>query len=313
MKNGFFLILSFFMMNISMSQNPEPPLPIVVSGTIERLTDFPSQYVSARNVDIWLPDDYNPERRYAVLYMHDGQMLFDAGTTWNHQEWGVDEVAGQLISDGDIEPCIVVGIWNSDSGRHTDYFPQKPFESLPKSVQDSLLQNAGRGADVKVFNGPIVSDNYLKFLTLELKPYIDAHFATLSDRDHTFVAGSSMGGLISWYALCEYPEVFGGAACISTHWPGTFDTVNNPIPKAFVAYLANHLPDPETHKIYFDYGTHTLDALYEPYQLQADEVMQSKGFDAKNWETRKFPGASHSEASWKERLDIPLIFLLGNR
>jgi len=313
MKSVFILTLLVTMMNLSIAQNPESPLPQVSSGTIERLTNFPSQYVSARNVDVWLPDDYTPGKRYAVLYMHDGQMLFDASTTWNGQEWGVDEVAGQLIAEGKIAPTIVVGVWNSDSGRHTDYFPQKPFERLPKTVQDSLLQNARRGTEVPVFNGRIISDNYLKFLTLELKPYIDAHFATLPDRDHTFVAGSSMGGLISWYALCEYPEIFGGAACLSTHWPGTFDTVNNPIPEAFVAYLADHLPDPKTHKIYFDYGTHTLDAFYEPCQLQVDEVMQRKGYDSKNWVTRKFPGASHSEASWKARLDIPLVFLLGSR
>jgi enterochelin esterase-like enzyme len=119
-----------------------------------------------------------------------------------------------------------------------------------------------------------------------------------------------MGGLISMYALCEYPDVFGGAACLSTHWPGTFSMDNNPIPAAFMKYMRTHLPSPKTHKIYFDYGDATLDALYPPLQQMADEIMKEKGFNAKNWLTKFFPGEDHSENAWKKRLDIPLVFLL---
>ncbi len=89
----------------------------------------------------------------------------------------------------------------------------------------------------------------------ELKPFIDSNFATLGDQSNTFVAGSSMGGLISLYAVCEYPDVFGGAACLSTHWPGVFNSEHNPIPAAFIRYLESHLPSPVNHKLYFDYGT----------------------------------------------------------
>ena len=78
-----------------------------------------------------------------------------------------------------------------------------------------------------VFSGKIQSDNYLKFLVKELKPFIDSSFSTLKDQQNTFIAGSSMGGLISMYAICEYPLVFGGAACLSTHWPGIFTMINN--------------------------------------------------------------------------------------
>jgi enterochelin esterase-like enzyme len=119
-----------------------------------------------------------------------------------------------------------------------------------------------------------------------------------------------MGGLISLYAISEYPDIFGGAACLSTHWPGLRDMKDNPIPAAFFAYMRAHLPAPKKHKIYFDYGDQTLDALYPPLQKQADEVMKSKGFTAKNWLTRFFPGADHSEKSWAARLDAPLLFLL---
>ncbi|WP_293871513.1 alpha/beta hydrolase-fold protein [Flavobacterium sp.] len=153
---------------------------------------------------------------------------------------------------------------------------------------------------------------YLKFLTSELKPFIDKAFSTKNDVANTFIAGSSMGGLISMYAICEYPLVFGGAACISTHWPGTFSSDKNPIPNAFIKYLKKNLPNPKTHKIYFDYGDKTLDSLYPTLQKGVDKIMKEKGFTNKNWITKFFPGKDHSEASWHERFHIPLEFLLGS-
>lgn len=280
----------------------------VSSGSVKRIENFPSAFVGPRNIDIWLPANYTPEKKYSVLYMHDGQMLFDSTTNWNHQEWGVDEVLGKLISHGKVKDCIVVGIWNT-SKRHQEYFPQKPFESLSQDQKDFVtkqLQSAGRTSEV--FSP--VSDNYLKFIVTELKPMIDHTYPVYTDRANTFIAGSSMGGLISMYAICEYPGIFGGAACMSTHWPGIFSVENNPVPDAFVKYLSNHLPDPKTHKIYFDYGDQTLDALYPPLQKKADETMKARGFSEKNWITKYFPGKDHSEKSWNERLDIPLLFLL---
>jgi enterochelin esterase-like enzyme len=242
--------------------------------------------------------------------MHDGQMLFDSTTTWNRQEWAVDETAGRLILEGKIRPCIVVGIWNAGPARHSEYFPQGPFESLPSVFQDSLLQLAKRNESTSLFTVQVYSDDYLKFIVGELKPYIDSAFSTLSDPANTFIAGSSMGGLVSLYAICEYPEIFGGAACLSTHWPGIFSVENNPIPETFLDYLRQNLPSPENHKIYFDYGTETLDALYEPYQEEADKIMKQKGYTKKNWKTLKFEGEDHSENAWRGRFEVPLAFLL---
>ena len=285
-------------------------LPQTVSGTIQRFENFPSQYVGPRHVDVWLPAGYSNGKKYAVLYMHDGQMLFDSAQTWNKQEWGVDETMRQLLTAGEIRDCIVVGIWNIGKTRHSDYFPQKPFESLPEHLQDSLLYQAKRNQETALFGVGINSDHYLHFIVNELKPFIDSRFSTKKDRKNTFIAGSSMGGLISMYAICEYPKVFGGAACLSTHWPGTFSVENNPIPDAFVEYLRTHLPNPQTHRFYFDYGTETLDALYEPLQKKVDLVMSAKGYTSENWITRKFEGEDHSERAWRGRLGIPLTFLL---
>ncbi len=281
----------------------------VASGTVQRFENFPSKLVDPRNVDAWLPESYDVRKKYAVLYMHDGQMLFDSTTTWNRQEWGVDETVGRLIREGKIRDCIIVGIWNNGSKRHSEYFPQKPFESLSQAQRDSILKEA-RNAGNGLFADKIQSDNYLKFIVTELKPFIDSRFSTKKDRKNTFVAGSSMGGLISLYAICEYPEVFGGAACISTHWPGIFRAENNPIPAAFLQYMKTKLPSPKKHKIYFDCGTAGLDAMYPPVQKQADDIMRAKGFSSKNWLTRVFEGEDHSERAWQKRLDIPLVFLL---
>ncbi|WP_395632291.1 alpha/beta hydrolase [Flavobacterium sp.] len=281
----------------------------VSSGFVQRFENFKSAFVDARNIDVWLPKGYNTTEKYAVIYMHDGQMLFDATTTWNKQAWEVDEVAGKLNAEGKVKKFIVVGIWNLPNKRHPEYFPQKPYESLTAVQKDTVtaqLQKAGRTKEVfKPY-----SDLYLKFLVTELKPFIDKRFATATDKDNTFIAGSSMGGLISLYAICEYPQVFGAAACLSTHWPGIFAVENNPIPNAFYAYMRKKLPNPKTNRIYFDYGDQTLDALYPPLQKMADAVITEKGFTAANWTTQFFPGKNHSEAAWSERLHIPMEFLL---
>lgn len=306
MKTLIGLVINLLLVQAMLAQTPN-----VSMGKVVRLTNFESKFVPARNIDIWLPDNYSSKTKYSVLYMHDGQMLFDSSTTWNKQAWDVDDVLGKLIQNQKLKPCIVVGIWNTVN-RHPEYFPQKPFESLTIEEQAQILTAARVNATVTLLGDGPVSDNYLKFIVQELKPAIDANYSTYTDVSHTFIMGSSMGGLISMYAICEYPDVFGGAACLSTHWPGTFTVEGNPIPAAFLNYLKKHLPSPKTHRFYFDYGTATLDAMYKPFQLQADEIMKQAGYTKKNWITREFVGEDHSEQAWHKRLHIPLSFLMAN-
>lgn len=277
-------------------------------GTIQRIDSFPSKYVRPRTVDIWLPTNYSDKQKYAVLYMHDGQMLFDSASTWNKQEWKVDEIVGDLLQKEKIKNTIVVAIWNHADIRHTDYYPKKPFDLLPSKFKDSILETAAKqfGSDFK----GIQSDNYLKFIVEELKPVIDAQFSVATNAENTVIAGSSMGGLISMYALCEYPKVFGGAACLSTHWIGFMPQDNSPVPTSFFSYLEQNLPSPKTHKIYFDFGTETLDAYYLTYQKNVDNVLKSKGFNETNSRNLKFEGHDHSENSWNKRFQIPVEFLL---
>lgn len=283
-------------------------MPSVAAGRIERLEAFSSKYITARNVDVWLPPTYDGHTPHAVLYMHDGQMLFDPAHTWNGQAWEVDDAALDLMKTENMEAFVVVGIWSDSNTRYRDYFPQQPFHTLSKVEQDSLqarLKRSGRSPE------PFVpqSDNYLRFLVEELKPYIDRSYLVHSDACHTALAGSSMGGLISWYALCEYPKVFGAAACVSTHWPGTSLTLNNAVPNAFYAYLLDKLPPPQHHRLYFACGDQTLDALYPPLQLKADSVLKLKGYAWPLSTTLYFKGHDHSEASWKKQMPHVLRFL----
>jgi predicted alpha/beta superfamily hydrolase len=275
-----------------------PPVPLSgpgITGRLERHASVPSAHVAARNVDVWLPPSYgtDPQRRYPVLYMHDGQNLFDPATSYGNVDWAVDEVMTRLIKQGAVREAIVVGVWNTPQ-RREEYMPQRAVQGVKKiSIP---------GPDIKATD--IVSDRYLSFLVTELKPFVDATYRTLPDRANTFVMGSSMGGLISQYAMSKYPAVFGGAGCVSTHWPAGDGIALDD--------FAAHLPDPATHKYWFDFGTATLDAGYEPYQRRADEILRRAGYvEGQNWVTKKFEGAEHSEKAWRVRVDQPLVFLLG--
>ena len=279
----------------------------VSSGKIQRLENFPSKFVDARNVDVWLPDGYSEKEKYAVLYMHDGNMLFDANLTWNKQAWEVDETAGKLMAENKTRKFIVVGIWNNGDFRHAEYFPQKIIANIPEATRKIVVEE-------QLKNKP-QADNYLKFLVEELKPFVDKNFSTKKNMKNTFIAGSSMGGLISLYAICEYPTVFGGAACISTNTPMIKSEkigiiADSDVAEKFRDYLLKNLPNPKNHKIYFDYGDQTLDAFYKPFQEKIDLIMIKKGFTYKNWVTKFFPGDDHSEKSWSKRLFVPLEFLL---
>ncbi|MEO6347968.1 MAG: alpha/beta hydrolase-fold protein [Aquaticitalea sp.] len=276
-------------------------------GTLLRIDDFPSNYIPPRKVDIWLPENYSKEKKYAVIYMHDGQMLFDSRITWNHQEWKVDEMATKLMNDSITKDFIVVAPFNINELRHSEYFPQKPFESLSESVRDSLIVEANKN-DFKFDS--VTSDNYLRFIVKELKPYVDKNYSVLTNQESTFVMGSSMGGLISMYAICEYPKVFGGAACLSTHWPGGNPNDSDLLADTFFEYMKSKVPSPKNHKFYFDYGTETLDKFYPKYAPTINKIFKDLGYDQSNFENLKFKGADHSEVSWQKRLDIPLTFLL---
>ena len=279
---------------------PKNSIPTVARGTLERFPQFTSQYVPSRDVVVWLPEGYQTGDSCDVLYMHDGNMLFDATTTWNRREWQVDEVTDSLIQAGLIRPCIVVGIYNTDD-RLTEYFPAKTWQHVAEADR--------KDADLK----KLTADAYLQFIVEELKPFIDQRYKPLTTREHTFMMGSSMGGLISLYALCEYPQVFGGVACLSSHLsmahlPNGVD--GEPWATGFRNYVGQHLLEANGSLIYMDHGTEGFDADYGQYQEQLDSVIRAKGWDAQHYMSLVFDGDDHNETCWGKRLNQPVQFLL---
>lgn len=270
-------------------------------GRIERLANFASQHVDARHVEVWLPPSYDGRKPHAVLYMHDGQMLFDASHTWNKQSWAVDQVAAPMLARGALRDFIVVGPWNNGRLRFAEYFPQAWVGRLDEHWRSQLAERA--------LFGPPRSDAYLRFLVEELKPAIDARYATHRGREHTFLMGSSMGGLISLYGLCEHPTVFGGAACISTHWIGGFER-NKIVPAAALDYLRQRLPEPKSVTLWMDRGTRELDALYDEAQSAVDALMAERGFAPPRFRSVVHEGGGHNETDWRRQLHQPLRHLL---
>nr|WP_303626630.1 alpha/beta hydrolase-fold protein [Ferruginibacter sp. HRS2-29] len=220
------------------------------------------QLNSTRRIWIYLPEGYaNSSRKYPVLYMHDGQNLFDEAAS-AYGEWGVDECLDSLIAKG--KPAsIVVGIDNG-AERINEYNPY-----------DHEKYGKGKG------------DLYLKFLTETLKPFIDKHYRTLSSKENTAIAGSSMGGLISYYAMLKYPAVFGKAGVFS--------------PAFWTAPLLNAYADSATMglsgKIFFYAGSLESESMVPDLQKIADIT----GANSKTTiYTLTDPDGRHNEAAWRK-------------
>ncbi len=298
MNNKFLSLITLIMCSLAVMA--QETVPQVSTGRLEFYLEFQSKHITPRNVTVWLPEGYQVGEPCDVLYMHDGQMLFDATTTWNHQEWQVDEVMGRLIAEGKVRRCIVVGVDNTRN-RLNDYFPSRCYEKVPEGER--------AGVDVSQYKG----DEYLRFLVEEVKPFIDNRYKPLTTREHTFVMGSSMGGLISLYALCNYPEVFGGAACMSTHLSMNFfdpKFKSELWAEGLRDYVKEHLPSANSALLYMDGGTVELDDTYRPYQNKLNAVISGLGWDSAHFVYYLFEGHKHMETYWAERLDQPFVFLL---
>ncbi|MEP7325444.1 MAG: alpha-amylase family glycosyl hydrolase [Gemmatimonadota bacterium] len=270
------------------------------SGVLGRLiywTDVSSKFLGpTRNVEIWLPPGYDesPSRRYPVLYMHDGENLFDPRIASTGVDWGVDESVARLVRVGAIPPVIVVGAW-STGDRWKEY---SPWHGAP---------------------------DYARFLIEELMPRVNREFRTLTGPRNTAVMGSSMGGLLSFYLVTHHPEVFGACGCESTHFPlseavaaqvfpgfkpaGIPDTV-----PYVVKDIAAGLRAPAGARYRFDYGSLGLDSAYTPtHEAVRAWLLRQGKVEGRDFVIRRYEGATHNEASWRARMDDELTFLFGNR
>jgi len=265
-------------------------------GTLHNFPNLSSTFIKPRNVDVWLPPNYDARDAggYNVLYMQDGQNLFEPQKSYIGVDWGMDQTMADLGQKREIRPTIVVGIWNTPQ-RLREYLPQRPF--CEHHSQQS------RRRVIKRYGGVPISDRYLRFLVYELKPFVDRRYCTRPERASTFLMGSSMGGLISLYAICEYPHIFGGAGCLSTHWPIAH--------RSFGKYLKARLPEPRGHKIYLDYGDEANSTGYLVHQKRVEHIIREKGFTfGLDWLANWYAGDPHSETAWRNRVRVPLRFLL---
>lgn len=269
-------------------------------GRFDEMQIAASATMPATGITIWLPPGYEAGKtRYPVVYMHDAQNLFFPERSGFNKVWAADKSALRLIAAKKLSPFIIVGINHPGDARYAQYFPQALRDAAPPEL---------RGKIDAMTKQPIYGDAYLRWLTGTLKPMIDLSYRTKKDRDHTAIAGSSMGGLISCYAFTRYPKVFGRAACVSTHWPlinpDDAGAYKAEIVKLWSDEFAHGLGKPEGRRLWMDHGDKTLDAYYPPWQADISKSVAALSWrEGTDFAARDYPGAEHEENAWAARMD----------
>jgi len=227
-----------------------------------------------RRIWIYLPEDYESSyKKYPVIYMHDGQNLFDAYTS-SYGEWGIDEMMDKLPTK---DQCIIVGVDHGGEHRMSEY---DPYDSKYGKAQGS---------------------EYVDFLVKTLKPYIDQHYRTKSGAKHTTIAGSSMGGLISMYAVLKYPEVFGNGGIFSpSFW----------IAPDIYKYTEQQL-NPKS-RFYFVCGDSESDSMASDMDKMV-KLIRTRKVSEKNSRETVVKGAQHNEKQWNGDFPDFYQWLIGNR
>ncbi|MCA9242465.1 MAG: alpha/beta hydrolase [Phycisphaerales bacterium] len=269
--------------------NPmQPTIPSTRTGDIRLHAEvYSPQLDNTRDVLVYLPPGYDAEKnsRYPVLYMHDGGNLFDARTSFLGIEWNVDETAERLINAREIEPVIIVAIYNT---------PDRMDEYAP--VRDARYGGGGDG------------DKYVEFVVETVKPLIDKTYRTKPGRDDTAIAGSSMGGLISLYACFRRPDVFSRCAALSPslQWQDGW----------LVDYVRTNKSAFKP-RLWFDMGTRegrsNGRAGAGPEIENCRRLRQTligMGYQQqRDFEYVEVEGGEHNEAAWSARFDDVLRYL----
>ena len=251
------------------------------SPHLERHAAFPSRFLDRqRDVIVYLPPGYAADqaRRYPVLYMHDGQNLFDPDTSFvRGQHWRLGEMADMLIAEGRVRPLIIVGANHTGHGRVHEYTPTK---------------------DPRLGGG--LGKAYGRLLVEELKPFIDARYRTRPGRDHTGLGGSSLGGLSTMYLGLRHADVFGLLAVISPSvWWGR---------RAILRYVPKAKPRPDT-RIWLDMGTaESRRGLADARKLR-NALVKAGWREDDDLAYSEPHGGTHSETAWAHRVGDVLQFL----
>lgn len=238
------------------------------------------QLKTTRKIWIYLPENYNNStKKYPVIYMHDGQNLFDNATSFSG-EWGVDETMNDLAKNQNTE-AIIIGIDNGGDARLDEYSPW----------QNNKYKKGGKG------------DLYLDFIVKTLKPYIDKNYRTLSQSQNTAVIGSSMGGLISFYAGIKYPKTFGKVGIFSpAFWFASKDL------NFYLNQNKNHL---EKSKFYFVAGQHEDETLPQEIEKIHQNLLK-KNVKDNNIKIKIDEDGKHTESYWQREFPLAIEWLFSN-
>ncbi len=258
-------------------------MPHTLTGIFHFHQAVRSRFLPAiRDVVVYLPPQYvqSQTARFPVLYMHDGQNLFDAATAFNGNEWGLDETAEELIRANQIEPLIIVGIYNTGTQRLMEY----------THVRDAH-RRGGRAS------------GYARFLVRELKPFIDAEYRTLPGAADTGLGGSSLGGLVSLYIGLKHPDLFGKLAVMSPSiwWSGRD-----------ILKLAARFQHESKPRIWLDIGTAEQPNFDRYVRDTADlrDILLGNGWQLEqDLAYLEDEGAGHNEQAWGRRVRHALKFL----
>jgi enterochelin esterase-like enzyme len=253
----------------------------VSAGQLRKHEQISSRYLrNSRGVVVYLPPGYDeqPSRPFPVLYLHDGQNLFDGRTSYvPGMDWHVGESADNSIKSGRAQPMIIVGIYNTGKTRIHEYTPTK----VPKL-------GGGR------------ADRYGKFLLNELMPFIQSTYRVERGPNHTGIGGSSLGGLVSLYLGLRMPDVFGKIAALSPSvwW-------NH---RVIVRFAQASMPEPRA-RIWLDIGTREGPRIVDDVEMLRDALMRKGWRLGENLHYQRVEGAEHNEAAWAQRVRPFLEFL----
>jgi enterochelin esterase-like enzyme len=252
----------------------------VSSGQLRKHEQFRSRFLrNQRDLIVYVPPGYDeqPHRRFPVLYLHDGQNLFDRATAFGGQDWNVHGAADYLIQGGAIEPLIIVGIYNTGKSRIYEYTPTK----VPKL-------GGGR------------ADRYAKFLMQEVMPFIQREYRALPEPSQTGIGGSSLGGLVSLYIGLKHPQTFGKIAALSPSvWWNQRVILR-------LAAAANPHPRP---RIWLDIGTREGPKIVPDVEQFRDLLLKKGWREGQDLHYERVEGAEHNEAAWSQRVGPFLQFL----
>ena len=270
---------------------PTPSTPAVRqvqrTGRFERHPAFPSRHVAPRDIQVWLPPGYeaSPAKRYPVLYLHDGENVFDAAVAPG--EWGVDETAQRLMAAGEVAPALVVAV-NNGRSRIDDYTP------VPMR-REGRLQGGGAAA-------------YARFLVDELKPFIDARYRTRPEAAQTAVGGSSLGGLVSMWLVLREGGSFGAALVVS---PSVWWGGEQILREVAATPLGSGRP-----RVWLDIGLLEGEGAVTGARRLRDALLQRgwrQGVPGSPLRATlayaEAPGAAHDETAWAARVEGMLRFL----